>query len=74
MTENTPKIRIRVGVETTSKGLPSWSTTAEVFDATVGDAEVMKAIAEALAASDALVEQMKRRYGKLQQDGTPLGA
>ncbi len=64
MPETTGGTRIRVKVETTSKGVPSWDATVEMWD-DEGLPQALKI--KVLALSDKLHESLKVRYGAQQE-------
>ncbi len=64
MPETTRGTRIRVKVETTSKGVPSWDVSVEMWD----DEGLPRALKiKVLALSDELQESLKVRYGAQQE-------
>ena len=70
--ENQPRVRIRVGVDLTSKGIPTPSVTAEILDPDVSAEEINTAIDKALSASDDLMASMLNRYGSAQAEQESL--
>ena len=66
------RLRYRVNIGTTSKGIPSFDVTCEIHDSTVTVEEREKAKSIALEDAEDLVLVLTNKFGKAQEDGTSI--
>ena len=69
---DTQRLRYRVNIGTTSKGIPSFDVTCEIHDSTVTVEEREKAKSIALADAEDMVFTLTAKWGKAQDDGTSI--
>jgi hypothetical protein len=69
---DTQRLRYRVNIGTTSKGIPSFDVTCEIHDSTVTVEEREKAKSIALADAEDMVLTLTAKWGRAQDDGTSI--